>query len=252
MAAPPSASSTRNGSDGGLVAAAHRDPAVHHLGRRGAHRDVDVADREVLGGPVGVVGRLEHVDGHRVGVLGGAERVEHDRGDVEVLGGAQRHGGLRGVDPVAEPVDDVHVAPVGPGGRLDDDRPGRGLEPHAGRGVGELDRDPVPSPDQVVGHHVHGGPAAGSDGDGVGDRQRRLRQPRRHHGHPGRADGRLAVGVDDAVLELVGADRCPGRPGTPGSWRRTSRSGRAAGPTRSRAGSPRRRRGRRPRRAAAA
>ena len=188
-----------------LLRLAHRDPALRDRGPHPA-RGEDVGDDQAAGRTVGVVGGGQHVQAHR-GCLGvGAEGVEHDGRVVVRRGRAQRDRGLRGVDAVAEPVDDLEAAPPGQAPGPQRDRAGRGLQADPRRRVDQLQRRPIPGGDHVVGQRVHRRGPPGLDRHHVGQRERRQRAGGRRDRHPDRAGRPAAPGVGQQVVELVGAD----------------------------------------------
>ena len=195
---------TSKGSTLGAGAAVGADlHPVDHPGR-GVTGDVD--DLEVLGAAVGVVGAVEDVDDHAPAVVGPAEGVVDDRRVVEVLGGRQRHRRPGLVDAVGDPVDEHRRRRVRGVGRRHGDQVGLRVEAGAVGSVEQLDLDRVAGGDEVVGERVERRRASRLDGEPVLDRQRRLGLTGRDDGDPDRAGGEGALGVDDGVGELVGAD----------------------------------------------
>ena len=219
-----------------LRATRHGDLPVDHLGGRDTHRHEDIGDPQVVGGAVGVVGGREHVGGDGLGVLGGPEGVVDDGRVVEVLGRPEGEGGLRGVDAVGQPVDDLDGPPVGALGCVDQDRSGLALQAYAGLRRRPARRRPGrrPPPGRWPGRRRwRFAPAR---------RRRCRRRPAaaaalpRARPRPARCRWRSRRRRRRRRSRTRRCHRCRDRPGTRWSRRRSGRSGRAPVRSRCRAG----------------
>ena len=187
-----------------LRATNHGDAATVDLGDHTCRRQ-HLGDREVLAGPVRVVGGLEHVDLDRVAVVGVPESVEGDRWVVVGLRRPHGDGAAGRRQSVPDLVDDVLGTAGALVGHVDLERADRGQEADASRLLRKLDRHRVPRGDVVVRQDVDRGGPPGLHGERVVDRERRLVSAGGRNRDPGGPERGAAVGVRHLVGEALGA-----------------------------------------------